>query len=64
MVLKRCKHCGAMWRKNYPFGRKSKALTHWIKPHEKDCPVMRREPIRKRKESFAKKKTKKYIVFN
>lgn len=32
-----CKHCGAKWRINYPFGRNSKKRITWVKKHKSYC---------------------------
>lgn len=34
--MKRCS-CGAQWRVNYPHGRKSKVVRHFVVPHDKRC---------------------------
>lgn len=33
----KCKYCGAKWRINYPFGKKSKPVIIYIKEHHEEC---------------------------
>lgn len=44
----RC-YCGAKWRVNFPFGKKSKSITSFAIPHKPKC------AFRKKKEKNATK---------
>jgi len=35
--MKKCKYCGAKWRLNYPYGRKSEARKIYINEHKFNC---------------------------
>ena len=35
--MKKCKKCGAKWRINFPFGRKSKGRATFVRNHSKEC---------------------------
>lgn len=36
-IMKTCRNCGAKWRLNYPFGRKSRGSVTMIVEHKKGC---------------------------